>query len=146
MARDFLAIPASGVGVERLFNSSRDVCHYHRSRLLPDTIHAIMLQMCTDRFNLKQDYARIAEDVTTEEDEWDGPHEIEEGQQDPIYISDVESETESHTESEEDLSISVPAPAPVPVPVPVSSSQNSSPAPISFNQWRRQRRDVSHKS
>jgi hypothetical protein len=94
MARDFLAIPATGVGVERLFNSARDVCHYRRGRLLPDTIHAIMIQMCTDRFNLKQEYARIAEDVNTEEDDWDLLDNIDDEDKDPTYISDVESEDE----------------------------------------------------
>lgn len=30
LARDVLSIPASGAGVERLFNSARDTCHYRR--------------------------------------------------------------------------------------------------------------------
>jgi hypothetical protein len=94
IARDFLAIAASGVGVERLFNSSRDICHYRRSRLAPDTIHAIMVQMCNDRFVLKQDHARIMEDVKTDEDDWDfllnaGADTLEKG---PIYISESEEE------------------------------------------------------
>ncbi|KAJ9482154.1 hypothetical protein VN97_g11287 [Penicillium thymicola] len=32
LARDVLAIPATGAGVERLFNTARDVCHYRRMR------------------------------------------------------------------------------------------------------------------
>ncbi|KAJ5110730.1 hypothetical protein N7532_001265 [Penicillium argentinense] len=32
MARDILSIPASGAGVERLFNCARDICHYRRVR------------------------------------------------------------------------------------------------------------------
>jgi hypothetical protein len=28
IARDILSIPVSGAGVERLFNSARDICHY----------------------------------------------------------------------------------------------------------------------
>ncbi|KAJ5472073.1 hypothetical protein N7539_008642 [Penicillium diatomitis] len=28
LARDILFIPASGAGVERLFNCARDICHY----------------------------------------------------------------------------------------------------------------------
>jgi hypothetical protein len=31
LARDVLTTPASGSGVERLFNSSRDICHYRRA-------------------------------------------------------------------------------------------------------------------
>ncbi len=97
MARDFLAIPASGVGVERLFNSARDVCHYRRGRLLPETIHAIMIQMCTDCFNLKQEYARIFDDITTEEEDWDLPADADRGFDDPMYISEDESEDEAHS-------------------------------------------------
>ncbi|KAJ5368485.1 uncharacterized protein N7496_008245 [Penicillium cataractarum] len=33
IVRDIFTIPASGAGVERLFNSARDVCHYRRGRL-----------------------------------------------------------------------------------------------------------------
>jgi hAT family C-terminal dimerisation region len=43
MAKDILSIPASGVGVERLFNTARDVCHYRRNHLNANTIEIIML-------------------------------------------------------------------------------------------------------
>jgi hAT family C-terminal dimerisation region len=43
MAQDILCIPAASVEVERLFNVARDVCHYRRGRLHPDTIRNIML-------------------------------------------------------------------------------------------------------
>lgn len=62
MARDFLAVPASGVGVENLFSTARDVCHYRRNRLAPKTIEAIMIQMSADRFELKQEYAFLEDD------------------------------------------------------------------------------------
>ena len=42
MAKDILSIPASGVGVERLFNTARDVCFYRRNRLNSTTIEMIM--------------------------------------------------------------------------------------------------------
>ena len=29
LARDVLSVPATGAGVERLFNTARDICHYH---------------------------------------------------------------------------------------------------------------------
>ena len=63
IARDFLAVPASGVGVENLFSTARDVCHYRRNRLAPETIEAIMIQMSTDRFELKKDYECFDDDV-----------------------------------------------------------------------------------
>ncbi|KAN0066683.1 Ankyrin repeat-containing domain protein [Elaphomyces granulatus] len=43
MARDVLAIPATGAGVERLFNIGRDSCYYCRNRLDGKTIEMIML-------------------------------------------------------------------------------------------------------
>ena len=43
MARDLLCIPLAGVGVERCFNYARDMCHYRRGQLAPETIRALML-------------------------------------------------------------------------------------------------------
>ena len=43
MARDFLAIPLAGVGVERAFSTGRDVVPYRRNRLNADTISNIMI-------------------------------------------------------------------------------------------------------
>lgn len=52
MARDILAIPATGVGVERLFNIGRDTCHYRRNRLNGKTIENIMLIKYADRIGV----------------------------------------------------------------------------------------------
>jgi hypothetical protein len=70
MAREFLAIPASGVGVERLFNQARDICTYRRHRVKPETLRLLVMLMCMDSFNLKEEYrlSRAANDV---EDEWE---------------------------------------------------------------------------
>jgi hAT family C-terminal dimerisation region len=54
MARDVLSIPASGAGVERLFNSARDICHYRRGHLKPDTIKDLMLHLFSSKFELEQ--------------------------------------------------------------------------------------------
>jgi hypothetical protein len=43
MAKDILAIPAAGVGVERLFNIARDTVSYRRGHLAADTIEEIMI-------------------------------------------------------------------------------------------------------
>jgi hypothetical protein len=43
MAKDFLAIPLAGVGVERIFSQGRDVIHYRRNRLKGSTIGDIMI-------------------------------------------------------------------------------------------------------
>ncbi|KAL3705729.1 hypothetical protein TMatcc_006738 [Talaromyces marneffei ATCC 18224] len=54
MARDILSIPATGAGVERLFNSARDVCDYRRGSLNSTTIQDLMLFMCTSRFEVEE--------------------------------------------------------------------------------------------
>ncbi|KAJ5764716.1 hypothetical protein N7520_004275 [Penicillium odoratum] len=54
IARDILSIPASGAGVERLFKYARDICHYRRGQLRPDTIKGLMLHHFSSKFELKQ--------------------------------------------------------------------------------------------
>lgn len=49
-----LSIPATGAGVERLFNSARDVCHYRRGSLKPSTIHDLMMFMWTSKFEIEE--------------------------------------------------------------------------------------------
>ena len=70
MAREFLAIPASGVGVERLFNQARDICTYRRHRLKPETLRLLIMLMCMDSFNLKEEY-RLSKAANELEDEWE---------------------------------------------------------------------------
>lgn len=52
LARDLLSVPATGAGVERLFNSARDICHYRRGSLNESTIQDLMMYMCSEKFNL----------------------------------------------------------------------------------------------
>lgn len=52
MARDNLATPASGAGVERLFNCARDVCHYRRGQLKLEIIRSLMLHLFASKFEL----------------------------------------------------------------------------------------------
>ena len=65
IARDFLAIPVSGVGIESLFNICQDICHYCRSHLDPSTIYYLMLLVLTDQFNLKDDYQAPRDNANT---------------------------------------------------------------------------------
>ena len=67
MARDYLAIPAAGVGVERLFNVGRDICTFRRYSLKPKTIRMLMMMMCLDKFEMKEEF-RLA-DQRRQEDE-----------------------------------------------------------------------------
>ncbi|OQE11891.1 hypothetical protein PENFLA_c070G01346 [Penicillium flavigenum] len=90
-ARDILSIPATGAGVERLFNSARDICHYRRGSLKATTIQDLMMHMCTSRFDIEEGQLRLAreflstEEIDLIEEEKDLP------QDDPIaLISDDE--------------------------------------------------------
>jgi hypothetical protein len=55
VARDVLSIPATGAGVERLFNSARDICHYRRGSLNASTIQELMMFMCTSKFEVEEE-------------------------------------------------------------------------------------------
>ena len=52
IARDLFSIPATGVGVERLFNTARDICHYRRGRLSSSTIKDLMVYNRTIKFDM----------------------------------------------------------------------------------------------
>lgn len=54
LARDILSIPAIGAGVERLFNSARDICHYRRGSLKLSAIQYLMMFMCISRFEIEE--------------------------------------------------------------------------------------------
>jgi hypothetical protein len=54
IACDVLVTPASGAGVERLFNCARDICHYCRGQLKPKTIRCLMLHLFASKFELQQ--------------------------------------------------------------------------------------------
>lgn len=68
LARDVLSIPATGAGVERLFNSARDVCHYRRGSLKPKTIQDIMMFMCTSRFEIAEDRRALINEYLSHEE------------------------------------------------------------------------------
>lgn len=51
IARDYLAIPAAGVGVERLFSTARDICTYRRYRLKPSSVKLLMMTISIYRFD-----------------------------------------------------------------------------------------------
>jgi hypothetical protein len=55
LARNILSIPATGAGVERLFNTARDICHCRRGSLNATTIQGILLYRCTTAFEVQKD-------------------------------------------------------------------------------------------
>jgi hypothetical protein len=68
LARDVLAVPATGSGVERLFNSARDICHYRRGSLKSKTIQDLMMFMCTSRFEIESEQLALLEEyISTQE-------------------------------------------------------------------------------
>ncbi|CAG8360892.1 unnamed protein product [Penicillium salamii] len=54
LARDTLSFPATGAGVERLFNTARDICHYRRGRIKSETVEDLMMFLCTSRFDMEE--------------------------------------------------------------------------------------------
>lgn len=68
LARDVLSIPATGAGVERLFNSARDVCHYRRGSLNPSTIQDLMMFMCTSRFEIEDSQRTLINEYLSHEE------------------------------------------------------------------------------
>ena len=95
LARDIISIPATGAGVERLFNTARDVCHYRRGRLKSETIEELILFLYTTRFNIKDAEAKQLEQFFT-------LAEIESAkEQNDEYTEDAELDLISDNEEEE---------------------------------------------
>lgn len=94
MAQDVLAVPATSVGVERMFNMARDICHYRRGHLKPDTIRDLMLfkhfnretlsTSPADPTNSDRDFDEASRDIQTVK-----LHEVEDS-----YGSTAETESE----------------------------------------------------
>ena len=103
MTQDFLAIPASDVDVERLFNSAWDICLYHQECLECDIIEKLMLQLTTDCFLMKEEYCQMKEDG--EKDLVEQRFECAvENDDEYIYISDKEDDIEDNDEELEKTS------------------------------------------
>ena len=69
MARDVLAVPATSVGVERLFNTARDACHYRRGSLKAETVRALMMMRHFDKAELEDEL----QGDKVDSDPFDGP-------------------------------------------------------------------------
>jgi hypothetical protein len=57
--------PATGSGVERLFNSACDIYHYRRGMLKPNTIKDLMMSMCTSRFDIESEQLTFVNEYPT---------------------------------------------------------------------------------
>ncbi|KOS39661.1 hypothetical protein ACN38_g9487 [Penicillium nordicum] len=98
LARDYLAIPATGAGVERLFNTARDICHYRRGSLKSSTIEELMLYLCTSKFDLDVQEAEELKQFFTS-NEIDSLKEEKDETPDDVEIDEI-----SDTEEQGDLS------------------------------------------
>jgi hypothetical protein len=118
LARDILSVPATGAGVERLFNSARDICHYRRGSLQSSTIQDLMLLMCGIRFDLEEEQLAFVREYVTESERDLQQEEIDERtQEDIIEISDNE-EGPSQYNSKRRRSINEPVEEPEKEPKP----------------------------
>lgn len=98
MARDIFSIPATGAGVERLFSSARDVCHYRRGRLNSSTIQDLMMYKCTTKFEMEDEQLAFIRTLPIcEEGELDEPSKEIEGFE---LISDTEEDEVDEVDKE----------------------------------------------
>lgn len=101
LARDILTTPASGAGVERLFNSARDICHYRRGSLKPKTIQDLMMMMCTTRFDIESEKLAFIDEYLSTQEIHARKEEIE-AQKKKEEVFDLISDNEEEEEEEED--------------------------------------------
>jgi hypothetical protein len=92
VARDVLSIPATGAGVERLFNCARDVCHYRRGSLKPKTIQDLMMFMYTSKFEMQESQRTLLKEYLSNEEIEASSEEKASTQVDLDPISDNEEE------------------------------------------------------
>ncbi|KAG0160749.1 hypothetical protein PDIDSM_8279 [Penicillium digitatum] len=96
LARDTLSFPATGAGVERLFNTARDICHYRRGRMKSETVEALMMFLCTTKFDMEEQEATLLEKIFSQDELEAAKEEREE------KLSEIEVDPISDTEEQED--------------------------------------------
>jgi hAT family C-terminal dimerisation region len=92
-ARDVLSIPATGAGVERLFNSARDICHYRRGSLNATTIQDLMMFMCVSRFDIEKRQLALISELLSEEEKEEANEE-----KDTEYLDDLDPISDNEEE------------------------------------------------
>ncbi|KAJ5672840.1 hypothetical protein N7507_001967 [Penicillium longicatenatum] len=95
LARDILSIPATGAGVERLFNSARDICHYRRGSLKSSTIQDLMMFMFTSRFEIEDSHRALINEYLSSEERQASQEEKDTTTQPFEPISDNEEDDDS---------------------------------------------------
>ncbi|KAJ5346133.1 hypothetical protein N7452_004137 [Penicillium brevicompactum] len=95
LVRDALSSPATGAGVERLFNTARDICHYRRGRIKSKTIEDLTMFLCTSRFDIEEQEAKLLKEYFT----WDEVEAAKEEKDGKIDV--IENDLISDTEEQE---------------------------------------------
>ena len=62
IVQDVLCTPAAGVGTERVFNSTRDICYFRRVQMLPVTICILTIVYYFEVFHPTAEQEAILED------------------------------------------------------------------------------------
>lgn len=94
-----MSIPMTSAGVECLFNSARDVCHYRRGSLNPDTVRDITLYLCTTRFDIKEEQRLILQEYLSEQEIAATSEELDIETHCSEAISDTEEDIELHLDT-----------------------------------------------
>lgn len=103
LARDVLSFPATGAGVERLFNTARDICHYRRGRIKSETVEDLMMFLCTSRFDMEEQEAEILKEFFSQS-EIEAAKEEKDGKLDSVeFLPISDTEEEDHEIDNEDL-------------------------------------------
>lgn len=89
------------MGVERLFNSARDICHFRRARLDPGTIQCTLIQLATDRFLVKEEYRRMVDEGEVEPTD-DVDVLDEEEKEECLYISDKDDDSDEELDADDE--------------------------------------------
>ncbi|CEJ62588.1 hypothetical protein PMG11_11085 [Penicillium brasilianum] len=97
LARDVLSVPATGAGVERLFNTARDICHYRRGRMKSETIQELMMFLCTSRFDLEEKESHRLEKFFSRE-EIEAAKEEKDERIDEVEVEPISDTEESNNE------------------------------------------------
>lgn len=89
-----LSFPATSAGVERLFNTAQDICHYRQGRMKSQMIQDLMMFHCTSRFDLEEQEAKLLEKFFSHE-EIETAKEEKEEKIDKVKVEPI-SDTEEH--------------------------------------------------
>jgi hypothetical protein len=97
-------LPATGAGVERLFNTARDICHYRRGRMKSHTIEDLMMFLCTSRFDIEEQEAKLLEKFFSH-DEMEAAKEEKDEKLDEIEIEPISDAEEPETIIDEEIEV-----------------------------------------